>query len=547
MAFAPDVYTGKRLGKYQLLCRMAVGGMAEIFLAFTRSGPFAYQPVVVKRVLAEQRDDAQVLALFLDEAKVTAQLAHPNVARVLDLERDGDEVLLVIELISGVTVDELWHAFVPRKEQLPLGLVTALVRDCALGLAHAHGQKPTPIVHRDVTPKNLMLDFEGAGRVLDFGIARAVGGARRTAAGMVRGTAAYMSPEQATDQRVDPRTDVFSLGIILHELLTGQRLFHRGNSAKEMAAVYDASIPLPSVCNPRVSAALDAVAMKCLERPLGKRYGSAAEVAHALGLAAGGLLWHPERCQQLVRERFGKKRESLLRMLTRMSDDEDRSGPSTAPGRPRFTRSMTSTERTGPPRPDASALPTSSFDPLVFTRQTPTEPRRADDATVIGLPAPSREAQLPTVIAVEAPGPRATQPPSPYPDVAGPRDASIPRMPMPAPAPRRWVTPLLVTLALAVGIIGSVSVVRWLERPKATPNATPGVGRVSFQTAPPAQVFLEGTALGSTPIVDFYVGEGRQRFILVGPDGIKRVLPLDVKSNQVTKAEVKLDTLAPVP
>ena len=287
MPYVADEFTGRSFGKYEVLCRLAVGGMAEIFLGYAKSGPSAWKPVVLKRILTEHREDDQSMQMLIDEAKITATLNHPNVAQVLDLEIAGDEVLLVIEFIRGATIEEIVTAVTDKKEVVPLGFVLSAIRDCAQGLHHAHSHKdgtgkPMPIIHRDVTPKNLMVDFEGLGKVLDFGIARAMGAARRTVAGMVRGTSAYMSPEQAVDGKMDTRTDIFSLGTIFHELLTGQRLFHRGNAGKEMAAVYEAEVPPPSSINRRVPKALDAVVLKALERPLARRYQTGLEMVRDL-------------------------------------------------------------------------------------------------------------------------------------------------------------------------------------------------------------------------------------------------------------------------
>ncbi len=373
MGFAADEFTGRTLGKYQLLCRVAVGGMAEIFLGFAKSGPTAYKPVVLKRILQEQREDENSLQMLIDEAKVTATLSHPNVAQVLDLEKAGEDVLLVIEFIRGATLEEIAQVYTDRKEQVPMGFVLAAIRDCALGINHAHSHRdakgnPQPIIHRDVTPKNLMVDFEGVGRVLDFGIARAAGAARRTVAGMVRGTSAYMSPEQAIDSKIDTRTDIFSLGVIFHELLVGQRLFYKGNAAKEMAAVYEQEIPLPSAVNRRVPKALDQVVMKALERPMGKRYQTGIDLVRELQLAAGTTIWAPDRCAELVRTRFSTRRQEINALITKMSEEE---GPSlsTAPGRPGFSHVEPSTVIMSKPaeRPtgdtDESASPTKFFKP----------------------------------------------------------------------------------------------------------------------------------------------------------------------------------------
>ncbi len=323
MKWAFDEFTGKRFGKYEVLCRLAIGGMAEIFLGFARTGPFANQPVVLKNILPEQRDDPQALQMLLDEARLTATLTHANIAQVTDLERAGEDVLMVIEFIQGANVEELVEAWSKQGEAVPLGFALACVREAAQGLAHAHLHKDgkgqaEPIIHRDVTPRNIMTGFDGATKMLDFGIARAMGSQRRTVAGMVRGTTAYMSPEQAVGKELDPRSDLFSLGIIFHELLTGQRLFAKGNPGAEMAAVYEGEIPLPSKVNRRVPRALDAVVMRALDRNRDKRYQTATELIRDLSLAAGSTIWTKERCAEMVKERFIERRRDLDRLLVRI-------------------------------------------------------------------------------------------------------------------------------------------------------------------------------------------------------------------------------------
>jgi serine/threonine protein kinase len=318
-----DEFTGRHFGKYEVLCRLAVGGMAEIFLGFARTGALMGKPVVLKRILTEQREDPTALQNLIDEAKLTATLSHPNVAQVLDLDIDGDDVLLVIEFISGANLEELVEVHRQRNEPVPLGFALTAVREAAQGLAHAHSHRnakgeSVPIIHRDVTPRNVMTDFEGLTRMLDFGIARVKGSERRTQAGMVRGTTAYMSPEQAIGKELDHRSDLFSLGIICHELLTGTRLFYKGNPAQEMAAVYEAEIPLPSRVNKRVPRAIDPVVMRLLERKVDRRYQSAIEFTRDLSQAAGSTAWAKDRCAELIRQQFAERQKDTRALTARI-------------------------------------------------------------------------------------------------------------------------------------------------------------------------------------------------------------------------------------
>jgi len=320
MLFQPDGHTGKRLGKYELLCRMAVGGMAEIFLGFARGGVWAGKAIVLKRMLVEHEDDTEALELLLQEAKLMARLNHPNAVRVLDLEVTEENVCLVIEFIPGLNLEELTDYF---QEPLPLGLTLAIIRGAALGLNHAHNYcgergQPAPIIHRDVTPRNIILSFDGRSKVLDFGIARMVGAQRRTAVGMVRGTSSYMSPEQATDQPLDIRTDIFSLGVVFHELLSGERLFARGKPLEDMMAVFQGAISLPSQANRKLPRSIDNLVLRMLERSLDKRFQTMGNFVGELDKDFATIVWTEAECLQFMQKHFSKIRSGIDAMLSRI-------------------------------------------------------------------------------------------------------------------------------------------------------------------------------------------------------------------------------------
>ncbi|MBX7097772.1 MAG: serine/threonine protein kinase [Myxococcaceae bacterium] len=510
MPFVADAYTGKDLGKYGLLCRLAVGGMAEIFLAFPRAGPHAFTPVVLKRILEEEREDEKALRAIIDEARLTVSLDHPNVARVLDLDVADDEVLLVIEFIRGATVDELSTLVREQGARLPLGFVVGAVQDFARGLAHAHARVP-PIVHRDVTPKNLMVDFDGVGRVLDFGIAKAVGSARRTVAGMVRGTAAYMSPEQAIDLSVDQRSDVFSLGTVLHELLTGRKLFHRGRAAADMAAVYEAPIPTPSSLNAEVSAALDAVVLGALQRKPERRTPDAGAFLDAL-LGAGVEPFTPQQRAAYLRERFPTRRAEIAALLSRMGTLDEPHAVGTRPGRPGFTAEAPRLRRA-----------------------------RAPLATEV-LPVPAAALDEPSTHPTDRFSPHLTppRPPGPRSEMKLSQVGEATELP---PRLGRAGLAVVALLALALGIAAAV----WVRRAPPPPPPSVGVGRVSLQSRPPSQVYLGEQSLGPTPVVDLYLSAGPATLTLVGPDGARHRLDVVVPRDGVVKKEVVLDTLPSVP
>ncbi|MEW5742177.1 MAG: serine/threonine-protein kinase [Myxococcota bacterium] len=555
MKLGTDEFTGRRFGKYEVLCRLAVGGMAEIFLAFPRSGPFTGRAVVLKRILAEQREDPAALQMLIDEAKLTATLSHPNVAQVLDLEVAADEVLLVIEYIAGANLEEVVDAYKQRGEAVPLGFALAAIREAAQGLGHAHTHKnargePVPIIHRDVTPRNVMLDFEGSIKMLDFGIARVKGSERRTQVGMVRGTTAYMSPEQAIGKELDPRTDLFSLGIIFHELLTGQRLFHRGNPAQEMAAVYEEEIPPPSKVNRRVPKALDAVVLHALDRRIEKRYQSATEFVRDLSLAAGSTTWTRERCAELARQQFAARQKDIDKLLARM------------PGRePEFPESRTVVGRGGPTPVLEDEVPartvinqgplversrgqppsTDPFqEPVTDTRPVTPKPQQklsADELFSDMEDAPEKTRIIQGSRRALAPV-SGTQSVSEVP--TDPRRAAVKR---PGGGGSRLPLILAAVGALALGAVGGALLIKRLQ-----PSASPvgALGRVSIKSDRPADVFFNGQLLGATPAAAF-VPSGQHSLQLKEPDGTTRVLVLDVKPGEEANVVVTLDSLEKLP
>src|ERR1041385_367119 len=230
---ATDARSGSTSVDYEILCRLAEGGMAEIFLARARSVTGLERHVVLKRILPDRGRDPQWIQMFLDEAHLTGQLQHPNIAQLFDVGRICDRLFFTMEYIHGEELREILGRSAALSTNVPLPIVVAIGSAVAAGLQHAHERcgidgKPLGIVHRDVTPSNVMVSYDGAIKVVDFGIAKAHLRGSETEAGAVKGKVAYMSPEQCRSSRtVDHRTDIFALGILLWESCTATRLFRR--------------------------------------------------------------------------------------------------------------------------------------------------------------------------------------------------------------------------------------------------------------------------------------------------------------------------------
>jgi serine/threonine-protein kinase len=277
----------QQLGRYQLITRMAVGGMAEVFLA--RHGELAgfRTLVVVKKVLPHLASDPDFITMFLDEARIASLLDHPNLVRIVEVGRHEDEFFLAMELVQGKPLSSLLRRALLHQQTIDPRVAAWIIAQAAAGLHHAHGVcgadgQPLGLVHRDVSPQNILISFEGAVKVIDFGIAGAVGRLTETGAGGLRGKLAYMAPEQARAEPVDARADVFALGVVLWESLCGQRLFARTTDVATLHAVLYHPIAPPSTVVADVPAALEAIVMKALSRDPAGRYQSAHELSHAL-------------------------------------------------------------------------------------------------------------------------------------------------------------------------------------------------------------------------------------------------------------------------
>jgi serine/threonine-protein kinase len=258
-------------GKYQLLKRLAMGGMAQIYLARQKGPEGSEQLVVVKRILPHLAENVEFIRMFLDEAKIAARLAHPNIVAIYDLGAQDDSFFLAMEYIHGEDVRRMWKRAVTMGLELPVPLACRIVTDACAGLDYAHKKadpsgKPLGTVHRDVSPQNILVSFEGEVKVVDFGIAKAADQATVTRSGVLKGKYSYMSPEQAAGKRVDCRSDVFALGVVLYELLTHTRLFKRSSDMQTLAAVAECQVIPPSQVSPRVPADLDPIVMKALAR-----------------------------------------------------------------------------------------------------------------------------------------------------------------------------------------------------------------------------------------------------------------------------------------
>ncbi len=293
MAASPQP-SPSRLGRYSVLRRLGIGGMAEVFLARSRGAEGVDKLLVAKRILPDYAENPHFRAMFVDEARVALRLNHPNIVQVYGFESDGPTLLLVMEHVDGPDLGLLVNTLAHVGETVPPPLVAYVLREVARGMHYAHERldeqgRPLEIVHRDVSPNNVLLSYEGAVKLGDFGIAR-VRSASFENPGTVRGKYGYMAPEQARGEPVDRRADIYSLGVLLTELLAGRTLFHDVAQGPDvLERVREGRVPDPEALLSDAPEALRAIAVRAMKVDRDERFPTARDVVHALSHYLHGL------------------------------------------------------------------------------------------------------------------------------------------------------------------------------------------------------------------------------------------------------------------
>ncbi len=494
---------GTEVGRYVIKRKLAEGGMAEIFLA-SAVGPEGFsKDVVIKVVRSFLAKDSQFVQMFIAEARLVSKLNHANVVQIFDFGKHGESFYLAMEYVRGASLWDLRKRLRDQGVPFPPTLAAEIGAQVARGLQYAHalteGGQRIGVVHRDVTPHNVLLSFDGAVKLTDFGIAKAT--TTQTAPGMLKGKFAYMAPEQARGEKVDARTDLFALGIVLWELLTGGRLFAGDSDLAVLRAVQESLIAPPSRLNPDVPVELSDVVMKALARSPEERFQTGFEMDKAL---ANYVLRNAKSVddssvamflQQMFREEFeapidhvpdeapddfgeGKTAQRKPKTITATPVPVELVGARTTPGRRGIMDDeddarVRTEEFTPEPRPRTEQMPamkraSRKLEPL------PVEPSVVVRPSVGVLPEISASTSASATEQATSPG---GAQPEPEPEA----------LPIPA-NPAKSNAPLIGVLAVAV--IGLVSVVAYVgTRPEEQPVvAQPGV------VAPPVKVAVADPA-----------------------------------------------------
>jgi serine/threonine protein kinase len=307
-----------RLGRYEVLRHLADGGMAELLLARSTGIEGFERHVVIKRIHGEQARNKQHVDMFLDEARLAASLHHNNIVQVHDVGQENGEYFFAMEYVHGEDLRKILTHLASKRLQLPLEHVITIISAAAAGLHYAHEMKgpngPLGIVHRDVSPANILVGYDGNVKVIDFGIAKAIARASDTQAGTLKGKAAYMAPEQCTGVPIDRRSDVFALGIVLWELLTVRRLFKGASDFVTMTAIVSGKLAKPSEYRKDLPKPLEAIVLKALATSAQDRYQSCEEVRLALEDFAvkAGLRTSTTAVGDYMVKQFGRRTEPWL-------------------------------------------------------------------------------------------------------------------------------------------------------------------------------------------------------------------------------------------
>lgn len=306
--------SANRVGRYEVIGPLARGGMAEILLARSSGVEGFERTVVLKRILPQLAHEHEFVRMFLDEARIAATLHHPNIVQVLDVLATDDSYVIAMEYLHGADLGRVVRAAAQRGEQIPLELVLLIISEVCGGLHYAHERtadgRPLDIVHRDVSPQNIIVTYEGAVKLVDFGIAKATQRLNETLHSTLKGKLSYMSPEQVRARPIDRRSDVFSLCVVLWELLASRRLYAGASEYDILRQIVERDAPLPER---ELPPELVAILRKGLARDRDDRFSTALELQLALESFATtrGLVVTSRRLAVYLRELLGEPAEPL--------------------------------------------------------------------------------------------------------------------------------------------------------------------------------------------------------------------------------------------
>ena len=419
----PTAGAPTRVGRYEVISHLATGGMAQIYLA-RQSGLGSFERhVVLKTILRERASDQRFVTMFLDEAKLAATLNHQNVAQVYEVDQADGAYFMAMEYVHGENARAILETTLHRGWTVPLELAVMIISGAAAGLHHAHERRgkngqPLNIVHRDVSPANIMVGFDGSVKVLDFGIAKAEERATKTVGGTIKGKYGYMSPEQCKGKPIDRRSDIFALGICLYELTTLRRAFKGNDDFETMKRIVSGDMVLPSVAVPGYPRELEAILLTALANDPNARFQSGQEMIEALDAFAvrAKLTGSGTAMGRFMVQLFGAKKEPWVdggngeRTQITIEDQEFSDDAKTSMFAGSYTAPMPSVPApvAQRPQPDAAAWQEPRQTARMGAQRT-TPPRMASVAPQPAADPTRQSGQLLTLAPAPAPQPPRSQ------------------------------------------------------------------------------------------------------------------------------------------
>lgn len=428
----------RRVGRYGIFGEIASGGMATVYVGRLMGAVGFSRSVAIKQLHPQYARSPEFVAQFLDEARLTARIRHPNVVQVLDVVARDGELFVIMEYVEGEPLSRLARA---ASSAIPLPIVSSIIVQALLGLHAAHdatsdGGVPLEIVHRDVSPQNILVGIDGISHILDFGVAKASSRVHTTENGQIKGKLSYMAPEQLQNLEVDRRCDIFATGVVLWELLCGKRLFARNDPGATVAAVLSGKVPPPRELRPDVSPVLEAVVLKALAPDREQRFATARDMAIALEHAI-----EPASALKTGTWVEGVAKESLVRRAALLREAEEESSVNKVTDLESLQRSLSGNATSAPPPPLASVgdetVPALEMGVLQRQRRTRLALAAGAGALLLGVVAwrllasssPTPSAQEPSVSAAAIAPATVVTPPAvanpPSAPVAAPRDLAV--------------------------------------------------------------------------------------------------------------------------
>jgi serine/threonine-protein kinase len=462
-------------GKYRLIAELGQGGMADVLLAVMEGRGGFSKLVVLKRLREHLRDEAEFTHMLIDEARLAARLNHPNCVQTLEVGEHEGRCFIAMEFLEGQTLARVRRRAWRQERDVSLTMQMQILADVLGGLHHAHEMRdydgtPLRIVHRDVTPSNVFITYDGAVKLLDFGIAKATGRTTRTQTGVVKGKMGYMPPEQAMGKAVDRRADVFAVGVMLWEAAAGARFWGEKEDIVILGCLLRGEVPVsPRAVEPTVSETIDAICQKALAVDRDQRYATAAEMKAALDEE----IWRRqashavrEQLGKIVGELFTEEREELRAIIeTQLAKIE---GAGNLP-----ETSLVNVAPSLTPSASKRIVPIDTdVDPEAPTSLPRSAPLREPEST--GGLTPSRTDAAPGSHTLES-----------------------------ARKPPRWIKP-----AFAVGLVAAAAAAAWALGPRTREGAPPSVQSAAAREAVPERPHVRVTLRATPPTARFAIDDG---------------------------------------